>query len=85
MKSKEEKISQIRQAAAELRAKASQMGRGEPFISWAIDPKGGLLVLDVPGPVDTSSARALNWESDRFFVFVFSEARRSFFQTVIRC
>lgn len=83
MKSKEEKIEKVRQAAANLKTKAAQAGH-EPSVSWVIDPNGGLLVLEAPGPVDSSSAPALSWDSNRFFVFVFSEARRSFFQTVVR-
>jgi hypothetical protein len=83
MKSKEEKVRAFQDADAELRAKATQAGHGEPFISWVIDPNGGLLLLDFQGAVDTSSAPSLSWDADRFFVFVFSETRRSFFSTAL--
>jgi len=83
MKTKEEKIETVRQAASDLKTKAAQAGHDEPFVSWVIDPNGGLLVLDAPGPVDSSSAPALSWDSNRLLVFVFCETRRSFFQTTI--
>ena len=83
MKSKEEKIKKIREAAADLKTKAAQAGHDEPFVSWVMDPNGGLLVLDAPGPVDSSSSASLSWESNRFLIFAFCETRRSFFQTTI--
>ena len=76
MKTGEQKAEEVRQTAADLKDRALRLGMAEPFVSWVLDADGGLLILDVDGPVDTSQVRKLSWDSDKFTVQVFSIPRR---------
>jgi len=76
MKTKEEKQKEVRKAALDLKAKAIDLGISGPFVSWVWDAeRDGILVLDAPGPVDSSSIPTLSWDSNKFFVVVFSQSR----------
>ena len=82
--SREENETYVRKIAADLRNKIVQAGHSEPLASWVMDTNGGILILDVPGLVDTSSCPALSWDSKRFFVFVFNPANRSVMEAIVK-
>jgi hypothetical protein len=82
--SREELIKEFHQMAANLKEQAVRSGIAGPFASWVYDVNGGLLLLDVTGPADRSSAPEISWSSDRYFVTVFSETRRLPMQAEVR-
>jgi hypothetical protein len=74
--SAEEKMERFRKVAAGLREKATGVGLTGPFISWVTDPQAGTLMLEAPAVSDTSGLRPIAWDSNRFVVTLFDEARK---------
>jgi hypothetical protein len=73
---KEEKVNKLRHVVADVQAEATNLGLTAPFISFAMDAKGGVFMLDAPPVSDTLALPQFSWDSDQVFVVVFSVTRR---------